>query len=170
MGIKSKLIGLGATSLLALSMTTGVMAAPGGTAESDLSVHLQQGQCSIELTSGDTIDFGDYKWDGNGYVLQAGTAGSNTIAANILNHKPGGECTVTVTSTAIGPISASELSLSGSLQGYGTGTVSLGAARSADLGTGSYAGAVGLNVPNSVQPDASPYSGTLNFTIVNAGS
>jgi len=102
MNLKSKLFGFGAASLLALSMTTGVMAQegvegfdpashPGGghSVSAGTKVELKEGICSLGIARSST-DFGKWEWDGGKYI------GNNTgsVTLSIQNQKYKKTCTV----------------------------------------------------------------------------
>jgi hypothetical protein len=85
MNLKSKLFGFGATALLALSITTGAMAADGSTPAHVNLVPRNGGNCSMTVTAG-TISFDDRVWTGTAWTNPADSesiSGTVTTPSNV---------------------------------------------------------------------------------------
>lgn len=94
MNLKSKVFGFAAASVLALSMTTGVMAADDDSANISGSATLVPGICQIDVTQSNT-NFGTWKYDGDKYV-HVGGSNVSMIGATLKAAEPNGKCDVTV--------------------------------------------------------------------------
>lgn len=102
MNLKSKLLGISAASVLALGMTSGVMAQNGGNDDDqretvDVSVVLVDdgngGMCSFTLDQ-TNVDFGELTWDGTGWT----TPDDQTITMSVTADADDNDCSVSARS------------------------------------------------------------------------
>lgn len=95
MNLKSKLFGFAAASVIALSMTTGVMAQDVHNANGNADLMPYgggTGSCSVSFTKA-TMDFGEWTWNGTEYV---GAPVEDSATATVIAPDAVRKCTMTV--------------------------------------------------------------------------
>jgi type 1 fimbria pilin len=158
MNLKNKLIGFGAASILALTMTTGVMAQ---TSTTGAGVELVPGQCSVQAKTSN-INFGEWQWDGSKYVPPTV---EQWINWSVTNGYPGEKCHISITLEGGALASENGDTIPGSYLTFRE--TPLSSAVEANLATGDYQNRTRMtSVPDNIMPGN--YSGTLNFQIVEA--
>jgi len=180
MNLKKTIFGLGAATMLSLSMMSGAMAAEGDSqTDTKLNADLLKNICSVSGSSS-TVTFGPWKFDGvNGYVLEDGAKDNGAVWWNMTTPGPNQTCPVSLSvfnggnlSNGAGDkLSAQYLTVSiydvgpiGNLAGKKT--VQL-APKTSGAHTGQAGGAFTLNPPATAAPGA--YTGTLRIETSNAG-
>lgn len=160
MNFKTKALGIVAAAAFSLSLTTGVMAAD--EVSTGARVNLHEGECAISIDQAN-VNFGGWEWDGDSYEPLANGTSAQSISGSMSPAAPSGSCTVTVSSEGLtgqtnsaNTIAPQNISVHGmplSLTGF-----------SYTVAATSYNSTMGLQIPNTVQPDE--YKGTVKFAVV----
>ena len=164
MGFKKTILGLGLAAALSLGMVSGV-----GAQAVDGEVDLQEGMCAITITSS-TMNFGDWKWDGDSYERVANSSNVSTISGSLINHKPMGVCNIQVSTGGLernGSV-IDNTHFSGSLDGNNYYSLAPYGLSGTLNGVAPNSGIVYLrlnDVPNTYAPGI--YEGTVTFTVSN---
>lgn len=156
MNLKTKAFGLFAGSILALSLTTGVMA-------QDTSVTLADGDGCAATMIASAINFGSWTWDGDSYVNS--TVASGSLAVDVTNAVQAvTTCDVSMTvngltgANTLDTIAAVDVLLTGATNNTYTVPQNTQLTVAATLATDL----------NTLAPDT--YTGTITVGTVNAGA
>ncbi len=160
MNVKTKALGLVAGSILALSLTTGVMAE---TTDVTLAENAS-GSCTAVVTEA-SASFGTYTWNGTAYVPASG-AGSAALNLTVTQtYGPAEVCDIDVSGSDL--VSGTNSILVGSISvAHGSGTaqsLSVAQALLMDNVIGAQTANLTLANPGATLPDGT-YSGTITFT------
>ncbi|HWV23591.1 MAG TPA: hypothetical protein VNZ58_05335 [Thermomicrobiales bacterium] len=177
MNLKSRLLGIGTASILALGMTSGVMAQNDGNDQGDeesqtvgVAVNLVEGVCSFDLSATD-LDFGDLTWDGVEWVAPE----AQTLTLSVMDAQTGENCSINATSAGLyyqGEVQEAQVTTErqndrGDHIGVTIDGTELNRWRPTNVydgGSGDVDLAVGLNTSNA-NLDAGHYGGEINFQL-----
>jgi hypothetical protein len=175
MNLKSKLFGFTAAAALSLSIMTGAMAQ--SSTQVPAEVTLKGTTCSVSMTEGGSLFYGEWQWNGYQYVRD-GNAVSKTLKADVKSGNPSG-CILTLKFDGMrsGSNHIPNSAFVGGIPGVGSG-VNMGLVPNLSTGfqlpgtfdSGEHSGSLALtddnNVINTLMPGS--YGGPLTIGVVNA--
>lgn len=169
MNLRIKSFALTAALALSLTLTGGIASAQSAssTTHAELKENPTAVGCTIAITSGDSIDFGDFTWNGTGY---SGTTGAGTISLTRSDDRAPGKA-------ACDPVQVHGTGLSSSTTGdtaFAVSAITLNGqtltgtdtafATSMSMGPNTITVALDSSAVNNSAAPASDYTGSITFT------